>query len=175
MVDSSIFLFLLVLLFPFNMIEGYYSLQIKVYKIIISNFVKIALNNICDFTLFSFKHANQKEDFEIENINDQPNSFLIDLNIKKFDLLKLLSQSLLKGEETYENNPKSHWILDHQQKFLIEETKHVIRNKLRHQPRYMRPQLDQEINSQYQRTTRNPRNFIIFAPNNNNRFDNWGG
>ena len=34
MVDSSIFLFLLVLLFPFNMIEGYHSMKIKVYKII---------------------------------------------------------------------------------------------------------------------------------------------
>ena len=126
---------------------------------------------MCNCTLIPFQHANQKEDFEIKNINP----LLIALNIKKFDILKLLSQSLLKGEETYENNPKSHWILDHQQKFLIEETKHEIRNKLRHQPKYMRPQFDQEIKNQYQRTTRNPRNFRIFAPNNNNRFDNWGG
>ena len=122
-------------------------------------------------SLILFQHANQKADFEIKNSNLDP--LLIALNIKKFDILKLLSQSLLKGKETYENEPISDWILDHQQNILIEETK--LRNKLRHRPKYMRPQFDQEINNQYLRTTRKPRNFNIFAPNNNNRFDTWGG
>ena len=173
MVDLSIFLVFLVLLFPFNLIEGYDSM---VCKILITNFVKMILDSMYNCTLILFQHANRNTDFESKNLNlDQLNPLLIGLNIKKFDLLKLLSQSLLKGEETYENNPKSHWILDHQQKFLIEETKHAITNKLRHQPKYMRPQFDQEINNQYQRTTRKPRKFNIFAPNNNNRFDTWGG
>jgi hypothetical protein len=168
MVDLSIFLFFLVLLFPFNLIEGYDSM---VCRILITNFVKIVLDNIYNCTPISFQHANQNKDFESKNLNP----LLFGLNMKKFDLLKLLSQSLLKGEEKYENNPNSHWIFNHQQKFLIEETKNAIPNKLRHQPKYLRPQFDQEINNQYQRTTRKPRKFNIFAPNNNNRFDTWGG
>ena len=176
MVDLSFFLFLLVLLCQFNLIEGYHSMQIKVCKILISNFVKLVLNNVYNCTPIPFQHANQNTDFDIKNSNsDQLNPLLIALNIKKFDILKLLSQSLLKGKETYENEPKSHWILDHQQKFLIEETKHAIGYKFRHKPKYVRPEFDQEINSHYQRTTRKPRIFNIFAPNNNNRFDNWGG
>ena len=180
MVDLSIFPFLLVLLFPFNLIEGYHSMQIKVCKNLTINFVKIVLNDMYNCTYSNpFQHVNQMADFEIKNLNlDQLNLLLIGLNVKKFDILKLLSRSLLKGKETYENEPKSPWISDHQQKFLIEETKHAIRYKLRHQPirtRSMRPQFDQEINNHYQRTTRKPRNFNIFAPNNNNRFDNWGG
>ena len=115
--------------------------------------------------------------------SDQLTPFLVGLNFKR------LLQNLLKESDQYKS--KSNWILDHQQKFsieekkhaiwqknLIEEKKHAIRYKLRNQPkrtRSMRPQYDQEINNHYQRTTRKPKNFYIFAPSNNNRFDNWGG
>ena len=103
---------------------------------------------------------------------DQLTPLFIGLNVKRFDILKLLFQNLLK--ESDQDKPKSHWILDHQQQFTIEETKHSIHYKLRPRTRSMRP-LDQEINNHYQWTTRKPKIFNIFAPNNNNRFDNWGG
>ena len=44
----------------------------------------------CTYSI-PFQHVNQKADFEIKNLNlDQLNPLLIGLNVKKFDILKLI-------------------------------------------------------------------------------------
>ena len=69
---------------------------------------------------------------------------------------------------------ESHWILDHQQKIWMGETKNGFLHKMRHQSsRIRKDQFDQEVENQG--STRRPKTIIIFKPHNNNRFDNWGG
>ena len=72
---------------------------------------------------------------------------------------------------------ESHWILDHQQKIWMGETKNGFLHKMRHQSsRIRKNQFDQE--EENQRSTGRPKSaktIIIFVPHNNNRFDNWGG
>ena len=70
---------------------------------------------------------------------------------------------------------ESQWILDHQQKFWMGETKNgFLYTKMRHQSSRIRNnQFDQEVDNQ--RSTRRPKTIKILVPHNNDRFDNWGG
>ena len=63
---------------------------------------------------------------------------------------------------------ESYWIVDQQRKFRI--------GKMRHQSaRLKKYPFDQEVNYHYQRSTKRPKTIKIFVPQNNNRFDVWGG
>ena len=63
---------------------------------------------------------------------------------------------------------ESYWIVDKQRKFWI--------GKMRHQSaRLKKYSFDQEVNNHYQRSTKRPKTIKIFVPQNNNRFDVWGG
>ena len=119
--------------------------------------------------LIEQSHSMQiKRDFDLKKLESSLN------NVKNFR--KMLFGNLKKESHPNKSNP--HWILDHQRKFGIEETKNSFLYKLQHQwskTRFMRPHFDMEMdnNNPYQRSTRKP--FNIFAPSNNDRFDTWGG
>ena len=81
------------------------------------------------------------------------------------DFLKMLVQNSSPGE--------SHWIVDHQRKFWMEEKKSFgFLYKMRQQSINSRIRSDDRFD---QRSTRRPKTIKIFVPKNNNRFDAWGG
>ena len=63
---------------------------------------------------------------------------------------------------------ESHWIVDQQRKFWIDKMRHQSARKRNYT-------FDQEVNNHYQRSTKRPKTIKIFVPQNNNRFDVWGG
>ena len=60
------------------------------------------------------------------------------------------------------------WIVDQQRKFWIDKIRHQSARKRNYT-------FDQEVNNHYQRSTKRPKTIKIFVPQNNNRFDVWGG
>ena len=92
---------------------------------------------------------------------------------KNSDFFKMLVQNFIK-----ESSPgESHWIVDHQRKFWMEETKNGLNKKwIRLSGYKMRHQSSRIRKDRFdQRSTRRPKTIKIFVPQNNNRFDAWGG